>query len=252
MYNESLEMILKELRLSTMVSSYADKAIEAADKNWDYQTYLRVLCDEEISDRYNKKIQRFTRESNLPALKTLDSFNFASAPKINQTQILHLTQDTNWIKNNENILLFGSSGVGKTHIAAAIGYEMIVKGIRVKFMSTVAMIQLLQRAKANLHLIDEMTKLDKYSVLILDDIGYVRKNEQETQLLFELIAHRYESGSMIITSNHGFSEWNKIFPDEIMAVAAIDRLVHHAKILSFDQVESYRKKILEQENKLLV
>lgn len=144
MRNTSLEMSLKELKLSTMINSYADKASEASNKNWDYQEYLRVLCDEEISDRYNKKIQRFTRESSLPPLKTLDSFDFASSDKIKHKSILHIAGDATWVKNNENILLFGPSGVGKTHIASAIGHEMIIKGIRVKFMKAVAMIQLLR------------------------------------------------------------------------------------------------------------
>lgn len=246
MHDDNLAILLKELKLGTMVLSYADRAIEADDKNWGHQKYLRVLCDEEISERHNKKIQRFMRESCLPKLKTLDSFNFESAEAINKKEIISLTQNTAWLENNENVLLFGPSGAGKSHIAAAIGYAMIEKGMRVKFMSAVAMIQVLERAKRDLALMDELSKLDKYTLLILDDIGYARKTELETQLLFELIAHRYESGSMMITSNHGFSKWNNIFPDEIMTVAAIDRLIHHAKIISFEGVESYRGKQFKQ------
>ena len=139
------------------------------------------------------------------------------------------------------MLLFGPSGVGKSHVACALGYLLIEKGVRVKWLSATDLVQQLQVAKKNLDLMTYMTRMDKYRVLIIDDIGYVKKSDGETQVLFEFIAHRYESGSLIITSNQPFSQWDQIFPDSMMTVAAIDRVIHHAHILEIEG-ESYRKK----------
>jgi DNA replication protein DnaC len=136
--------------------------------------------------------------------------------------------------------LLGPSGTGKTHIAAALAANLIDAGVRVKLFSAIALVQLLQQAKQALELQAAMTRLDKYRVLIIDDIGYVKKTEAETSVLFELIAHRYESGSLIITANQPFSAWDQIFPDSMMTVAAIDRLIHHAHILELEG-DSYRK-----------
>jgi DNA replication protein DnaC len=131
--------------------------------------------------------------------------------------------------------------VGKTHLACGIGYALIEKNVRVKFTTATGIVQDLQRAKANLCLAEVLTRMDKYDVIIVDDIGYIKKTSQETQVLFELIAHRYETGSLIITSNQPFSAWDQIFDDTMMTVAAIDRLVHHATILDVGG-ESFRKK----------
>lgn len=137
--------------------------------------------------------------------------------------------------------MFGASGVGKTHLACAVAYGLIDQGVRVRFVSATTLVQELQSAKEKLELADALHRLDKYAVLVIDDIGYVKKSAQETQVLFELIAHRYETGSMIMTSNQPFSAWDQIFEDTMMTVAAIDRLIHHATILEV-KAESYRKK----------
>ncbi len=131
--------------------------------------------------------------------------------------------------------------MGKTHLAAAIGHGLTERGIRVRHYTTTALVQQLQQARDQLRLEDSLQKLDKYRVLILDDFGYVKKSDQETYVLFELIAHRYETGSLIITSNQPFSEWDHIFPDEMMTVATIDQLVHHANLIEV-RSDSYRRK----------
>jgi DNA replication protein DnaC len=199
------------------------------------------ICAQEVSERYHKRLQRYLREAELPLAKQLSQFDFNVATGIQKNQIMALANQHHWVKQAENILLFGASGVGKTHLAAGIGYALIEQGLRVKYTSTTRMVQYLQQAKAALNLADALVRLDKFAVVILDDIGYAKKNNQETQVLFELIAHRYETGSLIITSNLPFSAWDQIFEDNMMTVAAIDRLVHHATILEV-KGESYRKK----------
>jgi DNA replication protein DnaC len=236
----SLPVLLKELRLQAFTKHWESLAQQAQDKGWSAQHYLAALCEQEVAERYHRRVLRFNREAQLPPGKSLSSFDFKALSSIKSTQIESLTQQT-WVQQAENVLLFGPSGVGKTHIAAAIGYALIEKGVRVKFYPSTALVQALQKARGELGLTEALTRLDKYAVLILDDIGYVKRNEMETQVLFELIAHRYESGSLIITSNQPFSQWDQIFNDNMMTVATIDRLVHHATVIEC-KAESYRKK----------
>ena len=153
---------------------------------------------------------------------------------------MQLAQDVGWLERSENLLVFGPSGVGKTHLAAAMGRAMVELGKRVKFSSATTLVQQLQYAKLQLQLPSALTKLDRFDLLIVDDVGYVKKTEAETSVLFELIAHRYERRSLLITANQPFSQWDSIFSDSMMTVAAVDRLVHHALIMEI-QAESFRK-----------
>ena len=237
----SLPVLLKELRLSGFIKHWEVLAQKSIDEQWLPQEYLAKLCEEESSVRYHNRVTRMIREAKLPPAKSLSSFNYSDVPSITKSQVDYLIQDLGWIHQANNLLLFGPSGVGKTHLAAGLGYALIEKNIRVKFITATTLVQLLQKAREELMLTEALNRLDKYAVLILDDIGYVKKSEMESQVLFELIAHRYETGSIIVTSNHPFSQWDQIFDDNMMTVAAIDRLVHHATILEF-KAESYRKK----------
>ena len=153
---------------------------------------------------------------------------------------MQLSDDPAWLARAENLLLFGASGVGKTHLAAAVARRMVELGKRVKFFSAIALVQFLQQAKLQLQLQNALKKLGRFDLLVLDDLGYVKKSEAETSVLFELIAHRYERKSLLITANQPFSQWDTIFTDSMMTVAAVDRLVHHALIVDI-QAESYRK-----------
>lgn len=237
----TLPLLLKTLHLSAMNQNLAETTILAEQEHWSYQKFLAELCEQEAAMRYTKRIQRQIKESKLPIGKTLATFDFKSAKSINQAHIQALSENTSWIEEAENLIIFGPSGVGKTHLAVAIGYAQIEQGNKILFTSTTALVQKLQLAKKELRLSQEINKLDKYKLLILDDIGYVKKDEAETSVLFELISNRYESGSLIITANQPFSEWDNIFPDNMMAVAAIDRLVHHATIFNISE-QSYRRK----------
>lgn len=236
----ALPILLKELRLSAMRQQWEALARQATNKDWTPEDYLATLCEEEVALRYQKRIQRYTHEAKLPPGKSLASFDFKVIPAVKKSRIEQKIKDTHWVHRAENLLFFGPSGVGKTHLAAGIGYALIEKGFRVRYFNTTALIQLLQKARDELSVIEALSRLDKYPVLILDDIGYVKKSEIETQVLFELIAHRYESGSLIITSNQPFSQWDKLFDDNMMTVAAIDRVVHHSTIIEC-QGDSFRK-----------
>ena len=238
---KALPLLLKQLCLATIQKQWEALNEEAQKAHWTYPRYLAALCEMEVVHRQAQRLNRYLKESRLPSGKTVATFDFKTVSSINPAQIESITQNAGWIERAENILIFGPSGVGKTHLASAIGHGLIQLGIRTLFTSTMALVQQLQQAHKNYQLPEALNKLDRYQLLILDDIGYVKKDVSETSALFELIAKRYETGSVIITANQPFSEWHSIFPDNMMTVAAIDRLIHHATILSIPE-ESYRKK----------
>lgn len=240
-HSTTLPVLLRQLRLPAMYAHWETFLSRAEQERWTPDQYLASLCELELAERCSRRIERLTRESRLPAGKTLSAFDFALTPDLHPEKIEGLARYADWIKRAENLLFFGPSGVGKTHLASAVGHGLIQLGIRVRYFTATTMMQELQRARRDVQMDTLLNKLDKYKVIILDDIGYVKKSEFETHALFELIAHRYETGSMIITSNQPFSQWDRIFADSVMTVAAIDRLVHHSVIIEIN-AESYRKK----------
>ena len=233
--------MLKQLKLAAMVQHWNTLGKKAIKEQWSPQQYLSELCHIELATRDDRRLQRLLKDAKLPVGKNLSNFDFSLVEGVNKHLIADLINQPSWLKLGGNILLFGASGLGKTHIASSIGYGLIEQGHKVKFIAASAIVQQLQQAKQHLRLQDELLKLDKYSLLIVDDVGYVRKTEQETSVLFELIAHRYERHSMIITSNKSFDQWDELFDDSTMTIAAIDRLVHHATIIHCEG-ESYRRK----------
>lgn len=240
-YEAVLALQLKKLKLPTFQVHWESAGESAKQKAWAYGRYLSYLADLELQKRQSSQLIRRFKESTLPKGKTLSNLDFSVNKAIPAEQIFALCDSDSWIKQANNVIIFGPSGVGKTHVAAAIAYRQVELGIRVKFYQTSHLVQLLQQAKVQLRLKEMLIKLDKIPLLVLDDLGYVKRDEHETSVLFELICHRYETGSMIITANQPFSQWDLIFPDNMMAVAAIDRLVHHATVINIIG-ESYRVK----------
>ena len=252
-HSATLPVLLKQLKLSTIAAHWEEYLDYAEQRGWTPAQYLAALCEEELNGRYTRRIARHLKEAKFPAGKSLSSFDFGHLPEMNAGKIQVLASDPSWVNRAENLLFFGPSGTGKTHLAIAICNGLIEQDVRVRYYKATALVQELQRAREELQLERAFARLDRYAVIILDDIGYVKKSEAETHVLFELIAHRYESKSMIITANHPFSDWDQIFADSIMTVAAIDRLVHHAMIIEIEaKAESFRKKQAINRNQQLL
>ena len=232
-----VELLLSELRLPAIKLMWAALAARADKEGWPAVRFLAALAEHEVADRGRRRIERHLASARLPAGKTLDTFDFNAVPMVSKAQVMALAAGDGWLDQGANILLFGPPGGGKSHLAAALGLALVQNGRRVLFMRTTDLVQRLQVARRELGLEAAITKLDKYQLLILDDIAYVTKDQAETSVLFELIAARYERRSLLITANQPFGEWGKIFADQAMTLAAIDRLVHHATILEMN-VES--------------
>ena len=236
-----VELLLSELRLPGIKLIWAALAETADKEGWPAARFLAVLAEQEMVERSRRRFERHLEEARLPPGKTLDAFDFDAVPMISKAQVQALAAGDAWVEKGANLLCFGPPGGGKSHLAAAIGMALIEKGWRVLFTRTTDLVQKLQIARRDLVLEAAIAKLDKYHLLILDDLAYVTKDQAETSVLFELISARYERRSMLITANQPFGEWGKIFPDQAMTLAAIDRLVHHATILEMN-VDSYRRK----------
>ena len=237
----SVALALKALRLPSMGHAWQKLAAEAAEHNWTHERFLAALCELELGERSNRRLAARLKAARLPPGKRLDSFDCALVPGLSRARIEALCAG-DWVTSHGNCLLFGGSGTGKSHIAAALGYGLVEAGHNVLYLRTNELVQRLQAARRDLALPAYLAKLDRIDCLILDDLGYVRKDTSESSILFELIAERYEHRSLIITCDRPFAGWTDIFTDQIMTVAAIDRLVHHATILEFGS-ESYRKRV---------
>lgn len=229
---------LKELCLSNMRASYQETAAQAVKASWSYETYLLELVDRECDQRRNRKIDRFLAQSRLPLEKSLEQLQLNRFPQKIRSQVQTLIKG-DFLKRQENILIFGNPGSGKTHLLAAISQELIRQGWRVLFSPCSLLVQDLLRAKRDLELKKELKKLSKFHAILIDDIGYVQQSREEMEVLFTLLAERYERGSVMLTSNLPFSKWETIFKDPMTTAAAIDRLVHHSVILELN-VPSYR------------
>jgi DNA replication protein DnaC len=234
-----VELMLTELRLPAMKAMWSAIAAQADKEGWPAARFLATLAEAEIADRGRRRIVRNMAEADLPEGKTIDNFEFELVPMVSKAQVKALIAGDSWLKAGANLLLFGGQGAGKSHLAAAIGRGLVETGWRVLYTRTTDLVQRLQVARRDLELESALAKLDKYHLLILDDVAYVSKDQAETSVLFELIGTRYERRSMLITANQAFGEWGKVFPDKAMTLAAIDRLVHHATIFEMN-VESYR------------
>jgi DNA replication protein DnaC len=236
-----LTLLLAELRLPAVKLVWADLAAQADQEGWPAARFLAVLAEHEMAERSRRRIERHLTEAKLPPGKTIDTFDFEAVPVVSKAQVMALAAGDAWLDRGANLILFGPPGTGKSHLAAALGFALVENGWRVLFTRTTDLVQRLQIARRDLALEAAIAKLDKYHLLILDDLAYLTKDQAETSVLFELIGARYERRSLLVTANQPFGQWGKIFPDQAMTLAVVDRLVHHATIFEMN-VESYRRR----------
>jgi len=233
-----LNALFLELRLTAARQCYREAANLARKENLSYEQYLLAVLQEERTLRNQKRTARLLKLSGLPLEKDMVGFDRKRLPQNINMQIAAIL-DGSFLDRSENILIFGNPGSGKTHLVCAIGQALVAQGRRVLFKSTSVLVQELLATKRDLKLPKYLKKLSKFEALIIDDIAYVQQDHREMEVLFTLLADRYERRSVLLTSNLPFSKWEQIFHDPMTTAAAIDRLVHHSIILELN-LPSYR------------
>ena len=237
---EQLQQHLHTLRMPTAVDVVGDLLITATRETWSLEKFLIELLEQELEGRHQRRTDRLQKSSHLPVGKNLANFEQEHLSLRLRRQLAQLCTGE-FVDRAENLLVFGLPGRGKTHFAAAVGQELVQTGRSVLFTPTYRLVDDLLRAKRDLLLENELRRLDCFDVLILDDIGYVQQSRDEMEVLFTLLAERYERRSVIITSNLVFSQWDQIFKDPMTTAAAIDRVVHHSIIVEFGkEISSHR------------
>jgi len=239
MPSDTLQILLRGLGLPGMAARYEEAMTAAESGNWGYRKFLADLCEREAAERQTRKRERLLRQSGLPAGKTWASLEEGKLPaKIRR--LVPTLLEGGFVARAESVIAFGLPGRGKTHFLAALGREMILRhDYEVYFTPTFKLVQRLLKAKAELKLETELKRLDRFDAVICDDLGYVQQTREEMEVFFTFLAERYERRCVMITSNLVFSKWDQIFKDPMTTMAAVDRLVHHAVILEFDN-ESLR------------
>ena len=236
--HERVRNNLEKLRLERMAQVLDSVAEEAAKADIPYLDFLDRLLEEEAAARYQRTVAFKTRMAHFPFTKTLDQFDFSFQPSVDQRQIKELTT-LRFIDNGENVIFLGPPGVGKTHLAIALGLKAVGQGYGVYFITIHELIDALTRDYSENRIADRMKLLCRPKLLIIDEMGYLPLDRIGASFFFQLVSRRYERGSIIITSNKSYGEWGSIFSDSIIASAILDRLLHHSTTINI-RGESYR------------
>jgi DNA replication protein DnaC len=229
---------LQQLHLPTVGACYAQIAEQAQQEHYSYEQFLKEVLERECEVRWQQRMERLLAESHLPLEKTLEAFDLGRLPLRTQ-QMVRTLQNGAFVERRENVLAFGNPGSGKTHLLCALCHQLVRQGRKVLYTTCSTLVQELLAAKRDLRLPRLLKRLGRYDALFLDDLGYVQQNREEMEVLFTLLADRYERSSVLLTSNLAFSQWESIFKDPMTTAAAIDRLVHHCVILELN-LPSYR------------
>ncbi len=229
---------LKALKLPTCLREHHKLARQCAAESVDHIRFLARLVEMEMIDRERRMVERRIKAARFPAVKSLDSFDFAAIPRLNKMQVLEMAR-CEWIERRENAIALGPSGTGKTHVALGLGLAACQKGLSVGFTTAAALVSEMMEARDERRLLRFQKQMVGYKLLIIDELGFVPLSKTGAELLFELISQRYERGSTLITSNLPFDEWTETFGSERLTGALLDRLTHHVSILEMNG-ESYR------------
>jgi DNA replication protein DnaC len=227
-----LQLRLKGLRLPGFLAHYAQLAKRAIAEGWDHVHYLAQLAEVEVAERADRRLKRLLDDAELPKGKTLANLKLPRYPAPMRAQIQELCRGQ-FPGDAINVCLIGNPGTGKSHVMAAIGRALVERGIPVLYTTVAALVEKLLAAKRDLCLARELKRLDQFECLCLDDIGYVKQDSAQMEVLFTLLAERYERKSVALTSNLVFSQWEQIFKDPMTTAAAVDRVVHHSVVLEF-------------------
>jgi DNA replication protein DnaC len=242
---QTLFQDLRTLNLSCMARLYPEVAMAAAQQGLSHEAFLAELVRVECEHRSQQRRERRLVQSKLPREKTFATLQLDRYAPALQLAIERLRTGA-FVRQAVNVIAVGRPGSGKSHVIAALGADLIALDYPVLWTTTATLVQRLLAAKRDLRLPQELAKLAGFAALILDDIGYVQHSREEMEVLFTLLADRYEKRSVLITTNLVFSDWNQIFKDPMTTMAAVDRVVHHSVILDFLQVQSYRVQAAQQ------
>jgi len=236
-----LEQHLKYLKLSFMREHHQDLAKQAARKHWSHIRYLEQLAEQETAQRRDRATERRIRSARFPVVKTLDAFNWSWPKEINRLQVQNLFR-LQFIETKSNVIFLGGVGLGKTHLASALGYTACLNGNTVLFTTAIDIINTLAAAREAGRMKQALKKYTRPAVLLMDEIGFLPIDKVGADLLFQVISLRYEQGAIVITSNRAFKNWPKIFNNDATLTSAIlDRLLHHAETVLIEG-DSYRMK----------
>ncbi|RSM37838.1 AAA family ATPase [Amycolatopsis balhimycina DSM 5908] len=230
--------LTRALKTPTIGMFWEQLAGQARDENWSHEEYLAALLARQVADRESKGTVMRIRTAHFPAVKTLEDFNLDHLPSLRRDILAHLSTGT-FLAKAENVILLGPPGIGKTHLAIGLGVKATQAGYSVLFDTASNWIARLTAAHHGNRLEDELKKIRRYKLIIIDEVGYIPFDQDAANLFFQLIASRYEQGSVMVTSNLPFGRWGETFSDDVVAAAMIDRLVHHAEVLTLTG-DSYR------------